>query len=145
MLENKIQKLVYLILSLSFIGFLDAGYLSIKSYLGQLPNCSLFNGCEKVVSSSYSRITGIPVSYIGFLFYTSLIVAAVSFILYRKIVFLRYFQVLSIIGFCFTLWLVFIQLFVIKAICVYCILSAIISGLLFIAAIILIKFRPQNQ
>lgn len=68
-LFNKPQIILIIIAFLSFLGFLDAAYLSIKSFQGAIPACSITEGCEKVLTSKYSKIGTIPISLPGAVFY----------------------------------------------------------------------------
>jgi len=47
-------------LALSFVGFLDASYLTAKHYLNFEIPCSILNGCEQVLTSQYATLFGVP-------------------------------------------------------------------------------------
>ena len=53
---------------LAFIGMVDALYLSIKRNAGPIP-CHVTRGCTDVLTSKYSEIAGIPISWFGVGFY----------------------------------------------------------------------------
>ena len=53
-----------LIALLAFIGMVDALYLSIKRNAGPIP-CHVTRGCTDVLTSKYSEIAGVPLSWIG--------------------------------------------------------------------------------
>src|SRR5665811_1198486 len=59
-------------LVLSFLGFIDASYLTIVHYRDALPNCSILKGCDIVTTSALSTIGGIPIALFGALFYLAL-------------------------------------------------------------------------
>lgn len=64
-MQNQFKKYKWLVLGfliLGFLGFLDATYLTVKHYLGTPINCSIFEGCEKVTTSQYATVGGVPVS-----------------------------------------------------------------------------------
>ncbi|MBI2057453.1 MAG: vitamin K epoxide reductase family protein [Candidatus Yanofskybacteria bacterium] len=123
----------------SLIGFLDASYLTVQHYKNGILPCLLFTGCDKVTSSSYAKVAGMPVSFLGAGYY---FIVLVSTILYfdtgnKKV--LSILKNLPIAGFIATLWFLFLQFFIIKAICFYCIVSAVTSIALFILAILIRK------
>src|ERR1700740_1019302 len=61
---------------LSFTGMVDALYLSIKRNAGPIP-CHVTHGCTDVLTSRYSEIGGIPLSWIGLAFYITILSLAV--------------------------------------------------------------------
>src|SRR5213595_901004 len=65
-----------LIACLAFIGMVDALYLSIKRNAGPIP-CHITHGCTDVLTSKYSEIAGIPLSWIGLAFYIAILSLAV--------------------------------------------------------------------
>src|SRR5205823_11802065 len=65
---------------LAFIGMVDALYLSIKRNAGPIP-CHVTRGCTNVLTSKYSEIAGIPLSWVGLAFYVTIFSLAVFKIL----------------------------------------------------------------
>src|SRR5205085_5030677 len=61
---------------LAFIGMVDALYLSIKRNAGPIP-CHITRGCTDVLTSKYSEVAGIPLSWIGLAFYLAILSLAV--------------------------------------------------------------------
>lgn len=118
-------------LALSLIGFLDSAYLSAKHYLGTPVACSIFEGCEKVLTSQYATIYGIPVALLGVFYYLTIFILTILYWDTGKAQFLQFAAYLTIAGFLASLWFVYLQLFVIGSICIYCIISAVASMLLF--------------
>ncbi|HEY4484563.1 MAG TPA: vitamin K epoxide reductase family protein [Candidatus Paceibacterota bacterium] len=123
----------------SLIGFLDATYLTIQHYNNGILPCLIFSGCDKVTSSSYAKIAGIPVSLLGAGYYFIVFVLSISYFDTSNKKVLSMLKTLPTAGFVATLWFLFLQLFIIKAICFYCIISAITSTLLFVLAIFIRK------
>jgi len=103
---------------LAIIGFADAVFLTTQHYLGEIPPCSVVEGCETVLTSPYATILGIPVALFGALFYLA--------ILFKPS------RLLAFLGFLASLTLLYLQLFVIKAICLYCLISLVTSTGIFI-------------
>ena len=112
---------------LTFIGMVDALFLSIKRNAGPIP-CHITHGCTDVLTSKYSEIAGIPLSWFGLVFYLTVF----------GLVIIKLFEdsnnpVKQLSGLIFYLagaalivsaFLVGIQAFILKAFCEYCLLSA---------------------
>ena len=144
LLMNKSSIIAGLFLVLAFIGFFDATYLTVKHFLGAIPPCSIVEGCEKVLTSEYAVIAGIPIALVGSIYYSTLFLLTIfSFSLEGK----KYFILasrLSVLGFLVSLWLVYLQLFVVKAVCLYCVFSAVVSMLLFcLGALVVLRERRR--
>jgi len=131
--------LVYAMLALAPIGFLDALYLTIEHYLGRIPPCSIISGCEKVTTSKYSVIFGVPTSLLGTLYYLAVIVALVYFLDSKKTIVIKLVSMFTLAGFLFSGWLMYLMFFVIHAVCQYCLLSALSSTGLFIIGVLVLK------
>lgn len=137
--------LVFFLGLFALVGFFDSSYLTVEHYRGNIPPCSLVSGCEKVLTSSYSVIAGVPLSLLGALFYFSFLVLVILYVDTGKmfpLVLLRY-QV--ILGFLVSCILLFLQLFVLKAVCLYCLISVTSSTILFILGFPLSNFLVRNQ
>ena len=108
------KKLSIAFLVISFIGFLDATYLTAKHYLGTPLPCSFFTGCDTVTKSVYSTIGPIPVALLGALYYFTLFALAAGFFGFgaRKMLLLA--ARLTPIGILASLWFLILQLFIIK-------------------------------
>src|SRR5258706_9976569 len=65
---------------LSFLGFLDTVYLTITHYRNIIPPCSIAHGCEKVLTSQFSTVAGIPIQIPGIILYISLIILLILFL-----------------------------------------------------------------
>jgi len=116
-----------LIALLAFMGMVDALYLSIKRNAGPVP-CHITRGCTDVLTSKYSAIMGIPLSWIGLAFYVTILSLAV-FSLFEdpnrpSSNPLRFAFYLSGMGLIISALLVGVQAFILHAFCEYCLLSA---------------------
>ena len=136
--------LVWGFVVLSFIGFLDAAYLTAKHYLEIPINCSLFEGCGEVTSSQYATILNIPVSLAGAGYYLLIFVLVIAYLDTKKERILYFISRLTFLGFIVSLWFLYLQLFVIKAICLYCMISFTTSTLLFILGLILLQLEGKE-
>jgi len=115
---------------LALLGFADASYLTISHYQGKIPPCSLVNGCEKVLTSGYATILGIPTALFGAIFYLTLFVLVLLYLDSKKTWTIGLCVYLSFIGFLVSLILLYLQVFVIGALCFYCLVSGFINLLL---------------
>jgi len=133
------QKIIWLIVILSILGIFDTAYLTAERYLNSPVYCLVGGNCDKVLSSPYAVIYGIPLALFGLLFYFSVLIFAMIFqfseTASRRRFILRLLFALTCLALIFSGWLVYLQLFVIKAICVYCVLSAINITALFLVSI----------
>ena len=125
------KKLAIAFLIISFLGFLDATYLTVEHYRGVPPPCSLIKGCEKVTTSKYAAVFGVPVALSGLIFYLAIFVLSVLIWQTGKVEIFKVVFYLSVLGFLASLWFLYLQLFVIGAICVYCLFSALTSTAIF--------------
>lgn len=122
--------------ALAIIGFIDATILTIEHYANLNLPCYVTGGCERVLTSKYSEIAGIPISLAGTLFYGVVLFLAM-FALVNKTQLPRKILLLwGSVGFVTSLGLTAIQAFIIKAWCLYCLFSALTSTLIFILAIV---------
>jgi uncharacterized membrane protein len=129
--------LIFLFAIVSFLGFLDATYLTAEHYLGAIPPCVITTGCKTVLTSKYSVIFGIPTALFGAMYYLLLFLLAVLSIDIKPEI-IRFAAYLTPIGLLVSSWFVYLQLFVIKEICSYCIVSATTSTILFILGLFII-------
>jgi uncharacterized membrane protein len=107
--------------ALTLVGVAIAGYLTYIHYAGIDPACST-GGCEKVQSSEYSELVGIPVALLGLTGYVSIGVAlAVPGEAGRAAA-----AFLALVGFGYSGYLTYLELFEIDAICQWCVASAVV-------------------
>jgi uncharacterized membrane protein len=103
---------------LALAGAAIAAYLSYTR-LGSVSIMCPTSGCETVQRSSYSKLAGIPVAYLGFAMY--LIVAASVLARGRRALHVTAAIVAAAVG--FSAYLLVVQLAVIAAVCVWCVAS----------------------
>ncbi|HEV8157572.1 MAG TPA: vitamin K epoxide reductase family protein [Pyrinomonadaceae bacterium] len=133
--SNTVAKLPLLAAVVALIGLADAIYLTIKHYTGEAVPCSIVEGCEQVLTSSYAEIAGIPLAIFG---------AAAYFVAFALAILAAFgnvrawvlFGVQVVLMMIFTVWLVYLQAFVIEAFCQFCLLSAGTTLTLFIIYLI---------
>src|SRR5437773_12110407 len=122
---------------LAFIGMVDALYLSIKRNAGPIP-CHVTHGCTDVLTSKYSVVAGIPLSWVGVAFYVAIFSLAVFAILDERPepagTPLRVIFYVSGVALIISALLVGVQAFILKAFCEYCLLSAALVLTMFLLA-----------
>lgn len=119
------------IILIALVGFSDATYVTVKHFQGVIPPCAI-GGCESVLTSSYSKILGIPVSLLGAIYYFIIILSIFLHLDTKKEIFLKIPILMSVVGLIFSIYFMTVMVFVLKAICPYCIVSAITSTTIFI-------------
>jgi len=122
---------------LAFIGMVDALYLSIKRNAGPIP-CHVTHGCTDVLTSKYSAIGPVPLSWVGLAFYVT-ILSLVVFKFFEDARQPLSFPLPAIFyltgaGLVISALLVGIQAFILKAFCEYCLLSAALVLTMFLLA-----------
>lgn len=134
-----------IILILSIIGVGDTSYLTIKRYTHDSVNCSIFEGCDFVTTSSYSAILGVPVAVLGIIFYLSVFVLTVLYLRSKNKKFMVSLLGLSSVGFLMSMWFVYTQAFILDAYCLYCLVSAGLSTIIFILSLIVVLKSKDNS
>lgn len=131
---------VVLFIIIAFIGFADAVYLTASHYIGELPTCTVVEGCDEVALSEYSTIGPVPLSLLGVLFYTLMIVWGVVWLDSRKKGVFRFMPLITIPAFLFSMWLIYVMFYVIDALCIYCLIS---SGTTTLLMLLSLKFSKK--
>lgn len=114
---------------LTLIGIGIAGYLTYVHYEGLELACTT-GGCERVQSSRYAKLGGVPVPLIGLIGY----VAIFASLLVRGELARLSTAAMTLGGFAFSVYLTYLELFEIDAICQWCVGSAVVMTLLAILA-----------
>src|SRR5579872_6874732 len=110
----------FAILILGFLGFIDLTYLTIQHYKNLIPPCTILHGCDRVLTSQFATVFGIPVSLIGAGFFLLVIIlAGLSFNATNRLI-ANILFVVCFLGFLVALILFGIQAFVLQAFCQYC-------------------------
>jgi uncharacterized membrane protein len=121
--SNTVAKLPLLAAVVALIGLADAIYLTIKHYTGEAVPCSIVEGCEQVLTSSYAEIAGIPLAIFGAAAYF-VAFALATLAAFGSVRAWMLFGVQVVLMTIFTAWLIYLQAFVIEAFCQFCLLSA---------------------
>jgi len=124
---------------LALVGLFIAVYLTLHAFgLTGLVACTTGGGCERVQSSRFSAIGGVPVALIGAAGYAALFVVAwlgttPRFATGARLP--RLLLALAFIAFAFSAYLTALEAWVIHAWCPYCVTSAILATLIFLLSL----------
>ena len=112
----------YLMLVFALIGVADAFYDSYAIYNDQLLWCPPpIDGCNTVAGSPYARIRGVPLGYLGFVYYLCMFAIAALLALAPSSRGLRLSALLfAAMGVCFSIYFMYLQFNFIHAFCIYC-------------------------
>lgn len=122
-------KAEFLIALLGLVGLTDAIYLTIHHYTAKPVPCSLVDGCEKVLTSDYAVMFGMPIALFGAVAYLSVIILALLSASNKRFHYLLFIQTAAMA--IVSAWLIYIQAFIIESFCQFCLLSAAVSFTLF--------------
>ena len=133
-------------IALALLGLAVSIYMTIFKLTNNESMCVGNGGCEKVNTSPYAEVYGIPVAVFGLGGYA--VIAGLLFLENRN-KFLKQDGTmivfgLSLIGFLFTLYLIYLEVALIHALCPFCLTSQVIMTILFILTIIRLARQPIN-
>ncbi len=124
-----------IILFFIFINILISFYLCLVDLKNQNVLCTPGNRCDYVLKSEYSKIKGIPISLIGFIYFIFLFMLITISNLNPALLNLA--LIFSSFSFIFSLYLIYLQIYIIKALCPYCLVVDVSSILIFFLLIIM--------
>jgi uncharacterized membrane protein len=107
------------IAGLALLGLAISIYLTYVHYAGIEPVCSSISNCERVQTSEYADLLGIPVAVLGIAGYAAILASL------RLRVDVT--AMLSYLALAFSAYLTWAEVFKIEAICQWCVASAIVT------------------
>ena len=111
---------------LAAAGAAIAGYLTWVHYSGHEPLCLASGACERVQSSDYADVVGVPVALLGLIGYVAIVASlAIGGETGRMVT-----ALLALGGLGFSAYLTYVELFEIEAVCQWCVASAVIMTLI---------------
>lgn len=129
-------------LILALIGLGIASYLTYVHYAGIKSICEIAHGCEKVQSSEWSKLAGIPVALLGLIGYAGIL--ASLFVPGETGLIAGAAQ--ALVGFGFSAYLTAREIWSIDAICIWCVGSAVVLTLLAIVTTArLVSAEPEGS
>jgi uncharacterized membrane protein len=121
------RRLVIAIAVVAALGAAVAAYLTYVHYADVKVLCvSGGGGCEKVQTSSYSKLAGAPVALLGLIGYLALLASLAV----RGEAGRFAGALIALAGFGFSVYLTYREVFTIKAICLWCVASAVLMTVL---------------
>ena len=125
---------------LALVGLGIASYLTYVHYKGLSPICAINEGCEKVQSSRYAKVVGVPVPVIGLIGYVGILCS----LLVRGELARLATAGMAYVGVAFSGYLTYRELFSIHAICQWCVGSAIVMTIIALLATIRVLRAPDD-
>ena len=125
------------IASLALLGLAISAYLTWVHYAGIEPVCSSISDCERVQSSDYAELLGIPVALLGVVGYAALLGS-----LWVRV---ELTALLSYLAVFFSAYLTWAELFRIDAICQWCVVSALTTLAIAVLATMRALRAPLHQ
>ncbi len=116
----------------ALVGLGIAAYLTYVHYAGLHPLCLASGGCEKVQSSRYAKLGGIPVATLGLAGYAG-ILGSLALPCEPGLV---AGALIALVGFGFSVYLTYLEVFRIHAICQWCVASAVVMTVLAVLTVI---------
>jgi uncharacterized membrane protein len=124
------RRLRGVVLVLGLAGLAVAGYLTYVHYAELEPLCGLGGDCERVQTSQWAEVAGIPVAVLGLAGYALILASLlVPGDLGRVAC-----ATLALAGFGFSAYLTYREVFTIEAICTWCVASAVLMTALAVVA-----------
>jgi uncharacterized membrane protein len=117
---------------LALIGIAIAGYLTWVHYAGLDPVCvGGTGGCERVQSSRWAELAGVPVALLGLIGYIA-VLASLALPEEQGALAAAF---LTLVGFGFSCWLTYVEIAKIDAICQWCVASAVLMTALALVSV----------
>jgi uncharacterized membrane protein len=117
-------RVIALVLAVAGIGITT--YLTYTHYAGIEPACSVVNGCEKVLTSKYSKLLGVPLSLFGLIGYVAIAIGLwIDGERGRTLA-----AFFALIGMLQSLYLLYREIFTLDAFCMWCLGSLVVMALL---------------
>jgi uncharacterized membrane protein len=125
------------IAALAVLGLAISIYLTYVHYAGIEPVCSSISNCERVQTSEYAELVGIPVAVLGIVGYAAILVS-----LWMRV---DVTALLAYLALAFSAYLTWAEVFKIDAICQWCVASAIITLAIAVLATVRALGAPLHQ
>ena len=128
--------------ALALLGLLLSVYLTLFKLGLTGPLVCGIGECERVQTSRWAEVFGIPVAAYGVAGYLTLLVVALAGLSERRIgdpAPTRWLVLISGIGVAFSMYLTAVELFVIHAICRWCVVSAVLITAIFGVSVVGMK------
>ena len=125
------------IAGLALFGLAISAYLTWVHYAEVQPICSGISDCERVQTSDYAELAGIPVAVLGLVGYAAILVS-----LWLRV---EITVLLAYVAVGFSAYLTWAELFEIDAICQWCVASALTTVAIAVLATLLALRAPLHH
>jgi uncharacterized membrane protein len=125
------------IAAVGLLGLAVSAYLTWVHYAGIEPVCTGISDCERVQTSSYAELAGIPVAVLGVAGYAALLLSLCGPAELTAL--------LAYLAVAFSAYLTWAELFQIDAICQWCVVSALASLAIAVLATLNALRAPLHQ
>jgi len=137
---NNVTKVFGLFVIVAFIGWAVSTFLSGIHFWGlPLPEGAEPSGSLEVITSEWAYVFGIPLAFLGSIYYLSVITAASMWFQTKHPLILKSLTVVTATGVVFSAFFVYLQIGIINEICPFCMISAAASTILFLLEIYMVK------
>jgi uncharacterized membrane protein len=124
------------ILVLALAGLAVAAYLTYVHYAELKPLCGLGGDCERVQTSQFAKVAGIPVAVLGLAGYVLILASLLVPGDLGRVGGATF----ALVGFGFSAYLTYREIFTIEAICTWCVASAVLmTGLAVVACLRVVR------
>lgn len=119
------MRVFFVIISLCLVlGLANAAYVFVEKSGGGTVACYVVDGCDRVLSSPYANLFGVPLYGWGIAYYACGLV--LLFLYHRKKISLRAFLMYMLVGTMASMVFLYVQAFVLFAFCLSCLVSALL-------------------
>ena len=125
------------IAALALLGLAISAYLTYVHYAGVEPVCSSISNCERVQTSEYADLVGIPVAVLGVAGYAAILASLRARV-----------EVTALLGYlalAFSAYLTWAEVFKIEAICQWCVASAMVTLVIAVLATVRALGAPLHH
>ena len=137
---KNVTKVFGLFVVVAFIGWAVSNFLSGIHFWGlPLPEGANPSGSLEVITSEWAYVFGIPLAFLGSIYYLTVITAASMWFQTKHPLILKSLTVVTATGVVFSAFFVYLQLGIINEICPFCMISAAASTILFLLEIYMVK------
>lgn len=125
------------IAGLALLGLAISIYLTWVHYAGIKPVCTGISDCERVQTSDYAELVGIPVAVLGIVGYGAILASLRTRV--------EVTAMLSYLALAFSAYLTWAEVFKIEAICQWCVGSAVITLVIAVLATVRALGAPLHH
>ncbi len=127
----------WFLVAAAYAGFVISLYLTFVHYRGYVSPCYVVEGCEKVQTSRFSVVFGVPVALLGTAFFAAMFYLAIGLVTRPGLRLVRTYKVLALLGALAIVPLFLLQAIALRAFCSYCVATEAIMLAMWIVSFLL--------